>query len=290
FIDKLKERLFYYHNATDIPLKLLTKEGETVQSFSGEFPYCSVVREACGERAFCERMHREGVELATELDDGYIFSWPAGLVHFIGPVKKDGERAYSVIAGPIAMDYPDISVVDGLIRGYGLTIDLRQKLYAALNAIPIVEPVRIQHLSKLLYALISDLPDDGSEEEDDPVPENLSEASVSIPIIQKAVAYIDEHFQEDMRLENVAAFVGLNPSYFSSIFKKELKISFSNYLTQKRIEEACGLLLRSNLSLSDIAYEVGFENQSYFSHSFRRHTGMSPKEYRKSQIPYSSGR
>ncbi len=296
FYEELKERLFYYHNATDIPLELISSDGEVILSLSDEFRYCRMVREACGERAFCDRMYKEGIELAAELGEGYIFSCPAGLVRYVVPVLKNGRNICSIVAGPVAMDYPEISVVDGVIKGYSLSIDIRQKLYAALSAIPIVEPVRIQHLCKLLFALADDLvkisdnvilpgrKDDTDEISPDAIiPDDLTESVVAIPIVQKAAGYIDEHYQESIRLEDVAAYVGLNPSYFSSIFKRELKISFSNYLTQKRIEEACNLLQASNHSLSDIAAEAGFENQSYFSQSFRKHTGMSPKEYRRTR-------
>lgn len=284
-LERLKEQLFYYHNATDIPLELRDENGEVIQSFSDEFRYCAMVREACGDRSFCGRMHNEGADLSKELNDGYVFSCPAGLVHFVVPVKMPDGRAYHILAGPLAMDYPDISVIDNVIKGYELSIDIRQRLYAALNSIPIVEPMRIQHLSKLLFSLVDNLtvyPSvDERKEQEQVLPDTYKEAPVAIPIVQKAVSYIDTHYNESLKLENVAAYVGLNPSYLSTIFKRELKINFSNYLTQKRIEEACKLLLRSNHSLSDIASEVGFENQSYFSQIFKDHTGMSPKEYRK---------
>ena len=96
FLEQLKEQLFYYHNATDIPLELRSADGELIMSFSEEFRYCTMVREACAERAFCSRMHEEGKELASELKDGYIFSCPAGLVHFVVPVflqNGEGENA-----------------------------------------------------------------------------------------------------------------------------------------------------------------------------------------------------
>ncbi|MCR4658427.1 MAG: helix-turn-helix domain-containing protein [Lachnospiraceae bacterium] len=281
--DRLKEQLFYYHNATDIPLELYDENGGVVQSFSDDFRYCSMVREACGSRSFCGRMHNEGASLSKELDDGYVFSCPAGLVHFVVSVKMPDGKDFHILAGPLAMDYPDISVIDNVIRGYELPMDIRQRLYAALNAIPIVEPMRIQYLCKLLFSLVDNLmrsPSAGEEKEKE-LPDTYREAPVAIPIVQKAVAYIDDHYNESLKLENVAAYVGLNTSYLSTIFKRELKISFSGYLTQKRIEEACRLLLRSNDSLSDIASQVGFENQSYFSQIFKDHTGMSPKEYRK---------
>ena len=297
FLERLKERLFYYHNATDIPLELISAEGEVLASFSEEFRYCEMIKEACAERAFCSRMHEEGKELASELKDGYIFSCPAGLVHFVVPVflqHGEGENAKGkssdqaicyILAGPAAMDYPDISVVDGVIRGYSLSLNLRRKLYTALSAIPIVEPVRIQHLNKLLFHMANDLAGSVQIKTETAHPDLLDEPSqaltIEIPILQKAVAFIDEHFRETLRLETVAAYVGLNPSYLSTIFNRELKISFSGYLTQKRIEEASLLLIKTNNSLSEIAVSVGFENQSYFSQSFRKHTGMTPKQYRK---------
>jgi len=75
--------------------------------------------------------------------------------------------------------------------------------------------------------------------------------------------------------------VGLNPAYFSTLFKKETGINFSNYLLNLRIENAKLLLKNSNLSLINIAVEIGFDNQSYFSNVFKKVTGMTPKQYRQ---------
>lgn len=279
-LERLKEQLFYYHNATGIPLELRDKNGNAMQSFTGDFRYCTMVREACGDRSFCGRMHSEGADLSDEIGDGYIFSCPAGLVHFAVPVRIGEGEVCHILAGPIAMEYPDISVIDSVIKGYDLSMDIRQRLYAALNTIPIVEPVRIQHLCRLLFSLVDNLTGASVSNNTD-LSSVYDTPPVTIPIVQKAVSYINDHYNEALRLEHVAAYVGLNPSYFSTVFKRELNINFSNYLTQKRIEEACKLLLRSNLSLSDIANEVGFDSQSYFSQIFREHTGMSPREYRK---------
>ncbi len=290
-LELLKEKLFYYYNATDIPLRLFNSSGDVLLSFCGDMKYCSMVKEACGSREFCGRIHKEGREQCVELSDGYVFSCPGGLIHFAVPVIKGGRAVCTILAGPLSVDYPDISVVDGVIQGYGLSINLRRKFFAAFRALPITEPVRIQHLSKLLFVLVNQ-EESGHDTIEDMIPEkgdnkkrtelsDFTELSVLVPILQKAVSYIDSHYSENLRLENVAAFIGLNPSYFSTIFKRELKISFSGYLIQKRIEEACSLLLNTNHSLSEIAASVGFENQSYFSQCFRRHTGMTPMQYRK---------
>ena len=73
----------------------------------------------------------------------------------------------------------------------------------------------------------------------------------------------------------------LNPSYFSSIFKKEVGVSFSNYLNKIRIEQSKLLLKNTDSSIVEIALEVGFEDQSYFSKVFKNLTKMTPKQYRQ---------
>jgi two-component system response regulator YesN len=100
-------------------------------------------------------------------------------------------------------------------------------------------------------------------------------------LIQKCISYINEHYNEDINLETVANIVHLNPSYFSSIFKKEVGVSFSNYLNKIRIEQSKLLLKNTDSSIVEIALEVGFEDQSYFSKVFKNLTKMTPKQYRQ---------
>ena len=102
------------------------------------------------------------------------------------------------------------------------------------------------------------------------------------PALQTALDYINDNYCKDISLLDVANFVGLNPAYFSSLFKKEMKISFSNYITDKRITQAKYFLKNSNASIIDIAGELGFDSQSYFSNVFKKYTGMTPKQYRYS--------
>ena len=281
FTELLMEQLFYYYNATDIPLQLTDASGTVLQSFLREYHYCGLTREACGKRAFCERLHEEGCLQARGMKQGYIFSCPAGLIHFAISVKlKDME--YSILAGPLAVDYPDISVVDNLIQQCGCSINYRKKLYGALSGVDIVEPVRLQYLCQLLYSMLTNLVKtvelelliDQKELEEEKT-QHLS------PILKNAVRYMELHYRENLRLDDVANHVGLNASYFSSVFKKGLSISFSQYLMQLRIEEACRLLRQTDRTLVEIALSLGFENQSYFSKSFKKHKGMSPNQYRR---------
>lgn len=99
-------------------------------------------------------------------------------------------------------------------------------------------------------------------------------------IMKKAVNFISQHYTETLTLDEVAGHVHLNPAYFSTMFKKEVGLSFKEYLNHVRIEESKRLLTNSNFSIIDIAIAVGFEDQSYFSKVFKKYTGMTPKQFR----------
>lgn len=287
-LEELMEQLFYYHKATDMPLQLVDEEGNVLQSFMPTLSYCKLVREACENRTFCEKLHDEGYRQAAGLNEAYIFSCPAGLIHFTIPVIVQNKQLYSILTGPVAVEYPDIEVVDNLIQQCGCSLNYRKKLYGALSTVPIVEPIRLQYLSQLLKCLVANLTKYVSCEERNVIEgEQLyigrgEEALCrqKTPILENALRYIDTHYKENIRLEAVAGHIGLNPSYFSTIFKREMEINFSQYIMKKKIEEACWLLTKTNRPLVDISTELGFDNQSYFSRSFKKHTGMSPNQFR----------
>lgn len=93
--------------------------------------------------------------------------------------------------------------------------------------------------------------------------------------------YIDNHFKENLTLDQLAALVHINKYYLSHTFRKEFDTSPINYLISRRIQESCFLLRETDHSLSQIAQILGFSSLSYFSQSFRRLEDISPMEYRK---------
>jgi len=100
-------------------------------------------------------------------------------------------------------------------------------------------------------------------------------------IILKAMSYIRKNFTEKITLEEVAAEVSLSPTYFSRIFKEEAGQSFKSFLNNLRITEAKNMLRETDITLIEIASQVGFEDQSYFSRVFRNIVGVSPGRYRR---------
>lgn len=93
--------------------------------------------------------------------------------------------------------------------------------------------------------------------------------------------YIDNHFKENLTLDQLAALAHINKYYLAHVFRREFSISPINYLISRRIQESCMLLRDTDHTLSQITQILGFSSQSYFSQCFRRVEGVSPLEYRR---------
>ncbi|HHY72789.1 MAG TPA: AraC family transcriptional regulator [Bacillus bacterium] len=102
--------------------------------------------------------------------------------------------------------------------------------------------------------------------------------------LQKCIEYISNYFHEDLSIKKVANKVHLSHTYFSRLFKKELGVSFVEYVTNIRVKRAKYLLANTNDTIESIAAQVGFNTPNYFSSIFKKQTGMSPSEYREEHI------
>lgn len=115
----------------------------------------------------------------------------------------------------------------------------------------------------------------------------LKEATIS-PLVRRAKHYMLEHYANcELSLETMAQALQSSPVYLSRLMKQELNISFNSYLTQIRIRRATQLLNSTELTIAEIASQVGYETQHYFSTAFKRTVGVSPLQYRKNVNPHS---
>ena len=102
--------------------------------------------------------------------------------------------------------------------------------------------------------------------------------------IEKVLQYLEKTPLDQITLKDAAEYVHMNPSYLSQLFKQQLNKKFVDYITEQRIEESKRLLLNTSLRMSEIAERVGYSDLAYFSNNFKRITGFSPSEFRKSAI------
>ncbi|MCP3775105.1 response regulator [Paenibacillus sp. MZ04-78.2] len=109
-------------------------------------------------------------------------------------------------------------------------------------------------------------------------------------LVEQAIDYTKRHYHEtDISIQKVCGHLHISAGYFSSIFKKEAKMTFVNYLMHIRMEAAKELLRTTDLKAFEIAERVGYAEPNYFSFSFRKHVGVSPKEYRSAAMEGQRG-
>ncbi|HHY65695.1 MAG: AraC family transcriptional regulator [Alicyclobacillus sp.] len=151
-------------------------------------------------------------------------------------------------------------------NGYLLKPIVKSELYGLLGRIVQANLLEDSHKQIRHHSQVNALPGDTSVDFGNP--------------IDSALDYIDQHYADPISLADVAQRVYLSPSYFSRLFKAEVGVTFTEYLTQFRIQKSKILLRVTSLPVEIIATNTGFSNASYFSTTFKRLEGRTPTEYR----------
>lgn len=110
--------------------------------------------------------------------------------------------------------------------------------------------------------------------------ERLQNMADEDDVIARVESFIRAHFRENITRDDVAAVAFITPNYLSKQFRNKMGMNMREYINQIRIEEAKRMLLTTNLSVSEVAGLAGYDNISYFSTVFRKHTGMTPVDWR----------
>ena len=99
--------------------------------------------------------------------------------------------------------------------------------------------------------------------------------------LAKAIRYINAYYSEDINLETLAQEVFVSTYYLSHLFRREMGVTFSDYLAKVRVEKAKALLMEG-VSVENTAEKVGYNDSNYFIKIFKKYVGITPAKYRKS--------
>lgn len=99
-------------------------------------------------------------------------------------------------------------------------------------------------------------------------------------LIEEALTYIHQYMAEEITLKDTAQQLHLTPHYFGQVFKAGLNETFISYLTRVRMEKACEWLRNSELKLYEVGLRVGYRDPRYFTRTFRKYYGITPKQFR----------
>lgn len=137
-----------------------------------------------------------------------------------------------------------------------------------------LKPVRSSDILKMLNQVADELFGEAKSHE--------AQEGGGNSLAEIAREYLEEHYYENIMLSDVAEYIGVSPGYLSTLFQKQIGKGFVDYLNEVRIDHACSYLHQHMLKTYEIAYKVGFKDEKYFSKVFKKITGQSPSEYRKS--------
>lgn len=190
---------------------------------------------------------------------------------------------------------PDILFTDIRMPGYN-GLDLLEKLKEKNLAIKVVfvtgyadfeyvqtalrlgafdyllKPIDEEKLGEVLERLSGEPEEEAFDEE------------VSPTMIRRIVQEIQKNYTENITLTDLSKRYGISISHLSGLLKEELQLSFSEYITSKRIQRAKELLRDERLSVEEIAEQVGYRDYFYFTKVFKKNTGISPSKYRKNML------
>jgi two-component system response regulator YesN len=150
-----------------------------------------------------------------------------------------------------------------------------------------LKPLQLKEADALLNSLwrhLENRRNAGKEPPEDPGEDRAGMGEYINPDFRKLLAYINAHYQKELRLSELAEKFRLNPTYCSELFKKITHKTYSEYLSELRIEQARRFLDSTAMGLEEIACKVGFSDYYYFNKVFKKITGLPPLRYRKEKL------
>jgi two-component system response regulator YesN len=100
-------------------------------------------------------------------------------------------------------------------------------------------------------------------------------------IVKATREYLENHYADDISLEDMASQVNISPQYFSKLIKKTTGFNFIDWLSMLRVRKAKELLTDSSLTVKEVCFMVGYKDPNYFSRIFKKRIGITPSEYVK---------
>jgi AraC-like DNA-binding protein/ligand-binding sensor protein len=265
-----------FRDATGLPLSLRAVEAFDLphQGEQNENPFCALMATTNQSCAACLQLQRK-VEESAGLEPKTLKCF-AGLCDSAVPIRVGEDLIAFLQTGQILLHRPSRQEFSRLARQlvkWGVDTDLKQveEAYfqtrvltkAQYDSILRLLGIFAQHLASLSNQLL--------------VQEEKSES----PQIARARAFIAEHQEDDLSLNEVAKAVNMSAFYFCKMFKQATGLTFTDYLARIRVEKVKNMLLDPHKRISEVAFATGFQSLSQFNRVFRKVAGEAPTTYRE---------
>ena len=263
-----------YQKATGLPLELHAVSDDSAAACRGSINqnrFCHLLNEG---KEGCHRCLMSQRCLSAKAGIGVqSISCFAGLQETAVPVVLAGEVFAQLKTGQIFHEQPserelsqlpaDITVTDNLQEAYMATPVIEKQKYRAM--VTLLAAFSLQ-LSKLASSIAAEIHHSGED------------------IMAKAIDYIDDHLDDRIHLEKIASEVNISPFHFCRKFKESTGMTLTNFVAHRRIDLVKEALLNTDRSVTDVAFDVGFQSLSQFNRSFQKIVGLSPTAFRRRKV------
>ena len=265
-VEKINNALHDFYNATGITIDLLKTDFTILSQPKYEFNrYCKCIRNLEKGLKACRQSDITLLEKCRETKKAQMHICHAGLVDMAVPILYNKEIIGYIVFGQLKND-SDFFKLEEYIVSLGLDLETMHKHY---NEIAFYDSDKIESVSNIAAMLVKYL-----------LLENMLKPSLE-ESLQKAINYINNNLQEELTVKSISQNVNISKSVLYKKFHSYFNCTVSEYINRKRIEYAMDLLLKTDLSIENIAQKSGFASTSYFSKNFKKLQGISPLKFRK---------
>lgn len=261
---------------TGILVGLATPDGTQAKVLFREehhSPLCRLIHGHPGGYKACQLTDQMHLQQAVRRKQAIHYLCHAGLVDFMVPIYVNGRHVATMNCGQVLPEPPSEKGFRQLRRKLKHLQFPPKVLRAAYYKTPHYSGEKIKTIIRLFSFFAEYFGEIGwrlkQRDQKDFLP------------IQRAQQFIHDHFQESITLPAIARTAGLSPAYFSSLFHHRTGTTVMAYLQLIRINAAKELLTQTSERITDIAFDVGFNNLTHFNRIFRKVAHCSPRKYRK---------
>jgi len=270
---------------TGMAILMVDYRGIPITKHSGCCDFCQKIRNDSILKKYCERCDSRGGAEAVRQNSPYIYKCCFGLIDVAIPIVLQNVFLGSLMVGQVKAGTDSLEKIVSLPINTVIEERLKQ-MNKDYQKIPVLEFDKIKKITYTLQDIcnyIVEMENEENAKEKGEIVLIADEASALTEnkIILRAKEYVKCNLENNMTLAETAKYCNVSASYLSRLFMKETGESFSVYSSRVKIEKAKKWLEENERSVSEIGYELGFNETGYFIKIFKKNVGMTPGMYRK---------
>ena len=269
-IEQLESLMKSFYTLSGIRFVLFDTDFHEVISYPKEnCGFCKLMKGCPKTRRKCNYADRRSFEKCEKTNDLVLYKCHAGLVEAVMPLHENEKIIGYLMFGQIT-DNPDKTDLFNKIAIWNETYGIdNAELKSGIDNITYKTDVEIKAAAKIMEACTSFI-----VYKELIIPDNNK-------ILESVKSYIENHLSESIEIEQLCNKFDVGRTKLYEIFRKEQKMGISKYILRRRLHKAKKLLKTTELSIAEIANNVGFSDYNYFSRIYKKQYGKSPTYYRR---------